>query len=394
MQGKGGYRRVVVTGLGLVTALGSGVERVWKDLLAGRDATGDLSRFPAEAYRIRRACEVPARARSGILVETIAAEAAEEALAQSGVDPEAAPERFGLILGTLGSAGLAEYERQARAAGRAGMDAAWARSLMPGTLAARLAVRFGCEGSVATVLAACASGNHAIALARRRIRSGEADTMLAGGADVLTQTQYTHFHNLRSLSPGFCRPFDRHRRGLVIGEGAAFLVLEEERRARARGAELLARVLGAGSSSDAHHMTAPDPTGAGAGRALSEALRDAQLDAGQVQYVSAHGTGTPHNDRMEGALLGRTFGPRLATSSIKSMIGHCMGAASAIEAVVCVLSLRDQCVPPTIHFEEPDPECPVDCVPNCARELPVKVAVNNAFGFGGNNSSVVLGAHA
>jgi 3-oxoacyl-[acyl-carrier-protein] synthase II len=219
--------------------------------------------------------------------------------------------------------------------------------------------------------------------------------MVVGGSDLITQTEYTHFHNLKALAPDVCRPFDRGRRGLVLGEGAGFLVLESERHARRRNAAVLAKILGTGASSDAYHMTAPEPSGAGARRAIDLALQDAGVSADAVDYVSAHGTGTPHNDRVEGRVLRELFGERApAASSIKSMIGHCMGAASAIEAVVCVLAMRDGVVPPTIHFTEPDPDCPIDCVPNQARELRPRVAMNDAFGFGGNNCIVLVGAHA
>ena len=274
------------------------------------------------------------------------------------------------------------------------VDSATARGLMPSTVAAELAVAVGCEGPVTTVLTACASGNHAIAIARRWLARGRADQVVVAAADIVSQTQYTHFHNLRALAPDACRPFDRGRRGLVLGEGAAAMVLEPEGHARRRGASILARILGTGASADAFHMTAPAPDGAGARRAIEAALTDAGIAPTQVDWVSAHGTGTPHNDRVEARVLRDLFGPRVPASSIKSMIGHCMGAASLIEAVTCVLAVRDGAVPPTIHFEEADPDCPIDCVPNDARDLPVRVAVNNAFAFGGNNGIVVVGSHA
>jgi 3-oxoacyl-[acyl-carrier-protein] synthase II len=389
---------VVVTGVGLVTALGADVEATWTRMLAGVDATGDLSRFPADGYRVRRACEVagpaPPNDDGASLMLEVARHAAFEAAAWAGVLPLPDPSRAGLVFGTLGSADLGRYEARARAGHGETVDRAMATALMPSDVAAEVAGMLGCEGRVATVLAACASGNHAIAMASRWILSGRADLMLAGGADVISQTQYTHFHNLRALAPDVCRPFDRRRRGLVLGEGAGFLVLEAERHARRRGGRILARVLGAGSSADAFHMTAPEPNGEGARRAIGAALRDAGLSADAVDYVSAHGTGTPLNDRAEARLLRELFDSRVPASSIKSMIGHCMGGASAIEAITCVLALRDQIVPPTIHFEEPDPDCPIDCVPNAARPLRVRVALNNAFAFGGNNSIVVFGADA
>jgi 3-oxoacyl-[acyl-carrier-protein] synthase II len=389
-------RTVVVTGLGLVTALGAGVETVWRRLLAGEDATGALTRFPAEGYRVRRACQVPdgnGSERVGGLMLDVVLRAAREAVATAGLAPLARPERIGVVLGTLGSADLAGYERVVRGGGGALADRGSAAALMPSEVTARLAATLGCEGRVVTLLAACASGNHAIAVGRRLIQARHADAMVVGGADVITQTQYTHFHNLKALAPEVCQPFDRRRRGLVLGEGAGFLVLEAEAHARHRGAAILASILGTGASADAYHMTAPEPTGEGARRAIGAALADAGLPSAALDYVSAHGTGTPLNDRVEGRLL-LELCPRTPASSIKSMIGHCMGAASAIEAAVCVLAIRDQVVPPTIHFAEADPDCAIDCVPNTARECRVRVALNNAFAFGGNNCIVVLGSNA
>lgn len=395
MAGESRGRPVVVTGLGMVTAHGAGVEEGWRRLLAGEDATRDLTRFPAEGYRVRRACEVtdePPAGRSRILDMIL--RAAGEALDSSGLMPLAHPHRVGIALATLGSADLVGYEEAVRRGESSEADRATATALMPSEVTAQLAAALGCEGRAATILSACASGNHAIALARRWIQAGHADVMVIGAADVINQTQYTHFHNLKALAPDFCRPFDRDRRGLVLGDGAGVLVIEAEEHARRRGATILARILGTGASADAHHMTAPEPTGRGARHAIDLALADAGLSPDTIDYVSAHGTGTPHNDRVEGLVLHQLVGPHTPASSIKSMIGHCMGAASAIEAVVCVLAIRDGIVPPTIHFREPAPECQIDCVPNRAREVRPRVVLNNAFGFGGNNCIAVFGAHA
>jgi 3-oxoacyl-[acyl-carrier-protein] synthase II len=384
---------VVVTGLGLLTGLGSGVQRVWPRLLAGEDATGPLTRFPADGYRVRRACQVDdaEAAGDGDLKLAITRRVAHEAAADAGLLPLAEPSRAGVLVGTLGPS-LNVYEQRVRAEGEARIDRALACSLLPGAAARAVAEQLGCEGRVATMLTACAAGSQALILASRWIATGRADVMLVGGSEVLTQTQYTHFHNLRALARDFCRPFDRHRRGLVLGEGAAFVVLESGRHARRRGATIRARVLGAGESCDAYHMTAPEPTGSGARRAIDAALADAGLCPDDVGYVSAHGTGTILNDRVEAQVLRQRFGGRVPASSIKAMIGHCMGATSAIESIVCVLALRDQVVPPTIHHETPDPDCPIDCVPNQARAVRLRVALNLAFSFGGNNCAVAFGA--
>ena len=217
--------------------------------------------------------------------------------------------------------------------------------------------------------------------------------MIVGGVDVFAQTEFTYFHNLRSLAAEHCQPFDRNRRGLMIGEGAGMLVLESLERAARRGAPAYAEVMGYGLSADGFHVTSPDPSGAGAIRAMRAALRAAALAPGDIDYVSAHGTGTPANDRAEAVALRAVFGDRadrLPLSSVKSMIGHSMGAASAIESVVCCLALRDGVVPPTINYETPDPDCPVDCVPNTARPLALRAVMNNSFAFGGNNAVVVF----
>jgi 3-oxoacyl-[acyl-carrier-protein] synthase II len=391
---KDGASQVVITGVGLVTALGTSVDTVWPRLLAGQDGTGPVSRFPTEGYRVQRACEVIDLDPTAVpdLTLDISMRAAKEAAAGADILPLDDPGRAGLMFGTMGS-GLNLYEERVRAGGSPKLDRSMAEALLPGQYSSALANTLGCEGRVGSMLTACSAGNQALALGRRWIASGHADVMFVGGGQILTQTQYTHFHNLRALSPDVCRPFDRSRRGLVIGEGAAFLVLESERHAKRRGANILAKVLGAAASSDGHHMTAPDPSGDGAWRAITGALTDAGVGPNAVDYVSAHGTGTPWNERVEAQVVRLIFGRNIPASSIKSMIGHCMGGASAIESVICVLALRDQVVPPTAHFQEPDPECPIDCVPNPARALSVRVTLNISFALGGNNCVVVLGAY-
>jgi 3-oxoacyl-[acyl-carrier-protein] synthase II len=240
---------------------------------------------------------------------------------------------------------------------------------------------------------ACAAGNYAIGYGFDLIRTGRVDLVLAGGADAFSRITYTGFARLGAIAPVRCQPFDKNRRGMVPGEGAALLVLESLDAARARGATIYAEVLGYGLSCDAHHMTAAHPEGEGAVRAMTMALKDSKVNLEAVDYISAHGTGTPTNDRMEAIALRTLFrdrAPTLPMSSIKSMLGHTMGAASAIEAAACALALQTGVVPPTINHETPDPECAVDCVPNQARELHPRVLLNNAYAFGGNNASLCL----
>jgi 3-oxoacyl-[acyl-carrier-protein] synthase II len=257
-----------------------------------------------------------------------------------------------------------------------------------------VASEIGFHGPNLMIPAACAAGNYAIAWAVDTLRAGRADIMVAGGADCFSRITYAGFSRLGAVAPERCQPFDRERRGMIPAEGAGVVVLETLDGARRRGARPYAEVAGYGLSCDAHHMTAAHPEGAGAARAMAKALEQSGLAAGDVAYISAHGTGTPTNDRLEAVAVRRAFGDhaaRIPISSVKSMIGHTMGAASAIEAAVCALAVAEGRIPPTIHFEEPDPECALDCVPNEARELPVAIAMNNSYAFGGYNASVIFG---
>jgi 3-oxoacyl-(acyl-carrier-protein) synthase len=253
----------------------------------------------------------------------------------------------------------------------------------------------GCRGLRATLATACSSSANAIGLAADLIQEGRADAMLAGGADAHCKMTYAGFNSLQALDPQVCRPFDRRRAGLSLGEGAAMLVLEEEGRARKRGATVFAEFAGYGTSADAHHMTAPDPAGRGAVAAMRRALAEARVDPADVGYVNAHGTGTPQNDPIETRAVKTVFGEharRLAVSSTKSQVGHCLGAAGAIEILATVLALHHGFVPPTVNLDEPDPECDLDYVPGVARAERVRIALSNSYGFGGNNTSVVLRA--
>ncbi len=261
----------------------------------------------------------------------------------------------------------------------------------PQAISARLADDFMMEGPNQVFLNACSSGNHAIAYATDMLREGKADLMLAGGGERIPITEFTHFHNLRALTQGKCRPFDKNRNGLMIGEGAAILVLETLERARNRGAHIYGEIKGYAASCDGYHMTAPDPDGKGAIRSINGALSMARTGPDQVDYISAHGTGTPLNDVMETKAIHSVFGDRpIPVSSIKSMIGHTMGAASAIESAACCLALKEKAIPPTINYQTPDPECNLDVVPNQARNLDVKTILNNSFAFGGNNVAILF----
>ena len=264
---------------------------------------------------------------------------------------------------------------------------------MPSAPASHLASEYGLQGPTFTVASACASATHAIGLAFQLIRGGQLDVAVTGGSDSSLSFGFLKaWDALRILSPDLCRPFSRDRAGLVLGEGAAILVLENYERARARGATIHAEILGFGMSADAGDLLAPDRDGAA--RAMRAALTDAGLEPGRVDHVNAHGTGTRLNDATESAALRALLGPRLdrvPVTATKSQIGHCLNAAGAIEAIATILALREGIVPPTIGFTEPDPDCPIDCVPHVARRLPIEVALSNSFAFGGLNATLAFG---
>jgi len=403
--------KIVVTGIGMVTPVGVGCREVWEALIAGRSGIGEVESFDTGKYRVHRGAEIrgfdPApwfrkvEAESVGRAACLAVAAARLALADAGLDGavgsdgDVPAERAGVTMGTTSGEPL-EVERfdDLYVAGQLDRVDARFMTIYPcHTIAATVAAEVGFAGLNTMIPAACAAGNYAVAHAFDQLRAGRADVMLAGGADSFSRITYTGFARLGAIAPEVCRPFDKNRQGMLPGEGAAVLVLEPLALALARGARIYAEVAGYGLSCDAHHMTATHPDGDGPARAMGHALADAGLEPDAVSYVSAHGTGTPTNDKLETKALHRVFGERgrrVPVSSIKSMIGHTMGAASAIESAVCALAVADDRVPPTMNFQEPDPECEVDCVPNVARALRVEVAMNNAYAFGGNNASVIF----
>ena len=390
--------RVAITAVGVACAIGDDAQATWRGLLGGQDGVAPLEGFDTSKHRTHMAAQSPLM-RGQRTHEHLAVTPFAEAWAASGREGALAeePERTGLAVGILGGEALLFEEGMLAAPGerKAGLSKESVPWLHPDRTAHTLARRYGIAGPVATLANACSAGNHALAAGCDWIRSGSADVVVAGGFGHVSFTSFTHFDNLRALSSDVCRPFDLYRRGLVMGDGAGWLVLEELDYAKRRGAPILAEVLGYGISCDAHHVAAPHPEGRGAVAAMREALRDAALGPDAVDYVSAHGTATRANDPVEAAALHEVFGERAARipcSSIKSMIGHTMGAASAIEAIACCRAIQEGVVPPTIHHEVPDPACNIDCVPNEARDVTVNVALNNSYAFGGNNCTVVFGA--
>jgi len=390
-------RRVAVTGLGAICAVGGDVPATWSALLAGQSGIGPIAGIATNRLSASIAAEIAGfdgaahfdSRRLPLLDRSaqFALVAAREAMRQADLapDPVQAARRGAIMAATIGQSSLDAGYLALYGEGASRVHPFTVPRVMPNAPASHLSIEFGLRGPCYAVASACASGNHAIALAADTIRAGRAEVILAGGADAsIVVGVLKCWEALRVLSTDTCRPFSRDRSGLVLGEGAAVLVLEDWDHAQRRGATILAEVAGSGMSADAADITAPDIGGASA--AMQGALDDAGLDAAEIGYVNAHGTGTRLNDRIESAALRRVFGRPPPISSSKSMIGHCLSAGGALEAVATIMALRDGVLPPTAGFRETDPECEVDCVPNVARAVPIQAALSNSFAFGGLNA--------
>jgi len=406
---------VVVTGVGLVTPLGTGTEANWEGLVEGRSGIRAITRFDASGLPARIAGEVPdfvperfierkELKKMDIFIQYAIA-AAQMAVDDSRLAiPLDEPDRVGVVVG-VGMGGIETFENASRHLVE--FDARrvspfFIPKLIPNMAAGHIALRFGARGPSYATTSACASGAHAIGDAVSMIRDGRQDVVLAGGAEApVCLLGLGGFSAMRALATSFndaperaSRPFDARREGFVIAEGAGMLVLEALEHAQARGAPILAEILGWAANCDAYHMTQPAPAGAGAARCMALTLQDAGLRAEDIDYVNAHGTGTPYNDEAETAAVKEVFGEharRLAVSSTKSMTGHLLGAAGAVEAIYTVLAVARQVLPPTINLDEPDPACDLDYVPHRARRARVRAALSNAFGFGGTNVSLAVG---
>jgi 3-oxoacyl-[acyl-carrier-protein] synthase II len=395
--------RVVITGIGVVTPIGVGLDRFWSAAIGGQSGIRPVSSFDTSAYPVHLGAEVPDfepgpfhrrlnHAEIG-RASQFAIAAARMALEDSGVDLTGADRRrIGVSMGTTsGEPQMIERHNDARktqSEGAPNLLTDYPCHRIPG----RVAAEFDLHGPSLMIPTACAAGNYAIGYAFDLVRTRRADMMLAGGADAFSRIPYTGFAQLGAIAPERCQPFDKNRKGMVPGEGAAVLVLQPLDRVEP-GAKVYAEVVSYGVSCDAFHMTGAHPEGDGAVRAMSMAMRDGGIETGDIDYISAHGTGTKANDRIESIALHALFGDRAARvpmSSIKSMIGHTMGAASAIEAAACAMVVKSGWAPPTINFEDPDPDCEVDCVPNHARKIDPRIVLNNAYAFGGNNASLCV----
>jgi 3-oxoacyl-(acyl-carrier-protein) synthase len=396
---------VVVTGLGAVSPIGVGVEDFWQAALAGTVGTHEMTRFDAQGLMSRQAGEVtdldtapyirrldPAELAHSTRFAVAAARMAVEDAAVEVEGSDRAGVCFGIVMGNRPALD-AWARRFVDSDGRAAPDGAARHSHDATQLVRAPAAELGLRGPSTVIPTACAAGNSAIAYACDLIEAGRADVMVAGGADELSFAMCLMFNSMKSLSPDVVRPFDAKRRGLIVGEGAGALVLESVAHQRARGATVYGVVAGHGNFSDAHHMTAPHPEGMGAVRSMKAALDMARRSPAEVDFVSAHGTGTPANDLVEARAIHALLG-NVPVSSTKSVLGHTQGAASALEAVVCLLAMRDGVIPPTANLTELDPECEIDVVAHRSREATVDVALNNAFGFGGNICCVVFAREA
>jgi 3-oxoacyl-[acyl-carrier-protein] synthase II len=385
----------VITGLGVVSAVGVDVEAFWSALLSGATGVAEVESFDTSDYPSRIGCEVrglplesasePRPGRAALL----AAAAGRQALAQAGLSGTDVSLSIGTTMGE--SCWLEAWDPADVRSG-----AVPAEELVrsgPDQVGRDVASELGLGGRVVVLAGACAAGNYALGHALDLVRLGRANAVLAGGTDAFSRVAFTGFARLGALATEACRPFSADRDGLVLGEGAALLVIESATEAAARGAEPLAELAGIGLSGDAFHIVSPDPHGRGAARAMEAALEDAGANRGEVGYLSAHGTGTPANDRAEVAAARAVFGTSgPPMSSIKAITGHGLGAASALEAVACVRALREQIAPPTWNFTHAGPDCDWDPIPNEPRELELGVVISNAYAFGGANASLVLRA--
>ena len=406
-------RRVVVTGIGVISALGTGVEKNWNALLQGNSGVDRITRFDASELPTQIAGEIKdfnaeefidkKEIKKMDLFIQYALAAAEMAMQDSAlVINEENAERVGVLVGS-GLGGLPTIEKYHEALGEGGykkVSPFFIPMLIINLAPGQISIRYGAKGPNFSVVSACAAGTHALGEAYHVIRRGDADAMITGGAEsTITPLAIAGFNAMKALSTrnddpqGASRPFDKDRDGFVMGEGAGILVLEEYEAAKARGAKIYAEVVGYGLSGDAYHLTAPAPEGEGAARCMKMALKGARLNPEEVDYINAHGTSTPFNDYYESLAIKSALGThssKVMVSSTKGMTGHALGAAGGIEAVFSLLAMERGVVPPTINYQTPDPDCDLDYVPNVARQATVNVALSNSLGFGGTNATIIF----
>ena len=404
-------RRVVVTGLGAVSPLGLSAEETWQKARAGQSGIGKISLFDASGFPVQIAGEVrnfdPTNYIDRKDVKKMdrfiqfAMAAAKEAIGQSrlAITPENA-ERVGVAIGS-GIGGLITIEAQHKTLlerGPSRISPFFIPGIIINMASGQVSIAYGAKGPNISTVTACATSSHSVGESLRIIQRGDADVMISGGAEAaVAPLAVAGFAAMRALSTRndapekASRPYDKDRDGFVMGEGAGVLILEELEHAKRRGAPILCELSGYGTSGDAYHMTAPSEDGDGPRRVMQNAIRDAGLAPGEIGYINTHGTATPTGDKAEALAIRQVFGDNVpALSSTKSMTGHLLGAAGAIEAIICIMAIRDQVVPPTINYDTPDPDCPLDCTPNVSRASEIRHALSNSFGFGGTNACLVF----
>lgn len=404
-------RRVVITGMGLISPVGNDVPTAWENLKAGKCGIGKITKFDTDAFKVKIAAEVrdfdPMHYMDKLDVQHsdpythMAMAAVCQAVEDSGVIGTAPPERIGVYLGTgIGGIGtFMDEHKKLLEKGPRRVSPFFIPMMIANMAAGMTAIRFNCKGAAMPAVTACASGSNAIGEALRAIRHGYADVMISGGAEAtVNEIALAGFANMKALSTSdeplaASLPFDARRGGFVIGEGAGALILEEYEHAKARGAKIYAELCGYGSTCDAYHITAPQPEAEGGARAIADAVRESGVDSNRI-YINAHGTGTPMNDKAETIAIKKALGEERARkaliSSTKSMTGHMLGAAGAVEAIVAVLALSEGVIPPTIGLTEPDPECDLDYVPLKARSASIDLALSTSLGFGGHNACLAF----
>ncbi len=396
-------KEVVVTGLGAVSSVGIGKEEFWANILKGKSGISEVTLFDTSKFKRHYAGEIKNFNSSDFIPQNISkfiGRASQFAIAATKLALEDAnfplsdieAKKMAIIIGTtMAESSIMDFS------GEMFIKEEWdkiTKQLLVNTFSPSIARSVGyflkAKGENVLIPNACAAGNYAISYGFDLIRKGEIEFAIVGGADALSRVAFQGFQRLYAMSPGVCSPFDKNRRGMLLGEGAGILILESLERAKKRNATIYAKVLEYGLSCDAYNMTIPNRIGIK--KAMAKAIQNANVSPDEIDYISAHGTGTTQNDKEESNAINEVFGGRkVAVSSIKSMLGHTLGAASALEALVCCLVLKDEVIPPTINFKTPDPECNIDCVPNKARRIKLKKVLNNGFAFGGNNCCVVLG---
>lgn len=397
-------RRVVITGLGVVSSIGIGKDEFWKNLIAGKSGISDITLFDTSDYPVHKGGEVknfdPAQFISKDRLKDMARAsqfviaATKMAFCDAGLNiSDYKNKKIAIVLGTtMGEGGMIEEINKHWMA--LGEEDVWGLTVSkyPGNAISDNVARFFEFNSISFVVpTACSGGNYAIGQGFDLIRTGKVDLAIVGGADPFSRIAFTGFNRLFAMAPDMCQPFDKDRKGMMLGEGAGVLILEEIESAKKRNAPIYAEIKGYGLSCDATHMTSPNVDGMI--KVMKRAMKNSNIKVGDVDYISAHGTGTPLNDKAECQAIKTVFGEqnkKISISSIKSMLGHTMGAASALEAISCCLALLDQIIPPTINLHALDPECDVDCVPNKAKTQKLKIVLNNSLAFGGNNACLVL----